>query len=112
MKRRTRNIQSAHISSTRPHLHPPLTTYVHLFVSLKPILTALRLGNRTDIFSLSIALATFLAKSTPILFSSIPYRDFRTLKDHAVSIWMAVGRYLGIYDSRSECGVDCEVSKS
>ncbi|KAM7185064.1 hypothetical protein V8F33_012626 [Rhypophila sp. PSN 637] len=44
-----------------------------------------------DWASLSIALACFLAKFTPILLSNIPFRNTITWEMHEVCTWMAIG---------------------
>ncbi|KAM7193242.1 hypothetical protein V8F33_007942 [Rhypophila sp. PSN 637] len=78
---------NVHVLSSSSHLlqvSPP----AHIF-DLKSIYHTM--FRTRDISSLSIALATFLAKFTPILLSNIPFRNTITWEMHEVCTWMAVG---------------------
>ncbi|KAK4208048.1 hypothetical protein QBC37DRAFT_246762, partial [Rhypophila decipiens] len=78
------HIQPCHYSNHLLQVSPP----AHIF-DLKSIYHTM--FRTRDISSLSIALATFLAKFTPILLSNIPFRNTITWEMHEVCTWMAVG---------------------
>ncbi|KAK0712006.1 hypothetical protein B0H67DRAFT_542048 [Lasiosphaeris hirsuta] len=81
--------------ATRPepaHRSIVLAPPTHVF-SLSPLWLASSLHRPTahDLLSLAIAIATLLAKFTPILLSNIPFRNTVTWKMHESCTWMAVG---------------------
>lgn len=81
--------------ATRPepaHQSILLAPPAHIFsVSPKWLASLLRDPTAHDLLSLSIAIATLLAKFTPIMFSNIPFRNTATWKMHESCTWMAIG---------------------
>jgi len=65
-------------------LSPP----THVFAISPAWIASARTGR--DVLSLGVAVATFLAKLTPILFSNIPFRNTVTWKMHRISTLMAI----------------------
>ncbi|KAM7214106.1 hypothetical protein V8F06_010545 [Rhypophila decipiens] len=61
------------------------------FMSRIPSLRSSRVHiSKHDIITFNVALATLLAKFTPILFSAIPFRNTVTWKMHEACTWMSV----------------------
>ncbi|KAM7188066.1 hypothetical protein V8F20_010721 [Naviculisporaceae sp. PSN 640] len=71
-------------TTMQSHVSPP----THIF-DLTSIYHSMVLTR--DFPALSIAVACFLAKFTPILLSNVPFRNTVTFEMHEVSTWMVVG---------------------
>lgn len=71
-------------------LSPPSNIFAGLWQSVLHIIRRDRAADDPDLLSFNIALATFLAKFTPILLSNIPFHNTVTWKMHEACTWMAV----------------------